>query len=90
MRHPERGLAKVGVDAFKIASRDLNNLPLLEYVCSLGKPVILSTGMSTWDGIDAAVRVMRSGDRSFAVLQCTSLYPTPDEQTHLCEHRGVA
>lgn len=78
-----RGMAQIGVDAFKIASRDLNNLPLLEYVCTLGKPVILSTGMSTWDEIDAAARVMRAAVRQFAVLQCTSLYPTPDEQVHL-------
>lgn len=77
------GMARVGVDAYKIASRDLNNLPLLEHVCRLGKPVILSTGMSTWEEIDAAVRVVRRGHCTFAVLQCTSLYPTPDEQVHL-------
>lgn len=76
-------LHDVGVDAFKIASRDLNNLPLLKYIASLGRPIILSTGMSDWAEIDAAVDVVRRAGVPWAVLQCTSLYPTPDEAVHL-------
>ncbi|HEX5500905.1 MAG TPA: N-acetylneuraminate synthase family protein, partial [Thermomicrobiales bacterium] len=76
-------LDSLGVDAFKIASRDLANLPLLEDVARRTRPVFLSTGMSKFDEIDAAVDVMRRAGRSFAVFQCTSLYPTPYDQVHL-------
>jgi sialic acid synthase len=76
-------LHEVGVDAFKIASRDLGNLPLVEFVAGLGRPVILSTGMSDWCEIDDAVQVVRRRTNSWAVLQCTSLYPTPDRDVHL-------
>ena len=75
--------AAAEVDAFKIASRDLNNLPLVRFVAELQRPLILSTGMSTWSEIDAAVRVAAEVRCPTAVLQCTSLYPTPDEQAHL-------
>ena len=73
----------LGVDAFKIASRDLTNLPLLRDVAARCKPVILSTGMANLDEIDAAVTVMRRVDCPFALLQCTSLYPTPIDEVHL-------
>lgn len=76
-------LHEVGVDAFKIASRDLGNLPLVEFIARLGRPVILSTGMSVWSEIDAAVAVMKSAGVPWAILQCTSLYPTPDAEAHL-------
>lgn len=73
----------LGVDAFKIASRDLTNLPLLHNVASRGKPVILSTGMANLTEIDEAVAVVRQAGSTFAVLQCTSLYPTPASEAHL-------
>jgi len=76
-------LDDVGVDAFKIASRDLGNLPLVEFVARRGRPVILSTGMSDGNEIDAAVAVVARADVPWAVLQCTSLYPTPDAEVHL-------
>ncbi|MGH7193349.1 MAG: N-acetylneuraminate synthase family protein, partial [Candidatus Saccharimonadales bacterium] len=59
----------LGVAAFKIASRDLANLPLLADVARRGKPVILSTGMSSFDEIDAAVGVLGERACPFAVLQ---------------------
>jgi sialic acid synthase len=71
------------VDVFKIASRDLANLPLVENIARRGRPVFLSTGMSQFDEIDAAVAILRKADCAFAVFQCTSLYPTPTDQVHL-------
>ncbi len=71
------------VDAFKIASRDLANLPLIEDVARRGRPVFLSTGMSQFAEIDAAVAVLRRARSQFVLFQCTSLYPTPYEQVHL-------
>lgn len=73
----------LGVDAFKIASRDLTNLPLVRDVASRRKPVIFSTGMAGLAEIDEAVEIVRRTGSSFAVLQCTSLYPTPPSEAHL-------
>jgi len=78
-----RAFADAEVDAFKIASRDLNNLPLVRFVAGLQRPLILSTGMSSWGEIDAAMRIAAEARCPTAVLQCTSLYPTPDDQAHL-------
>lgn len=76
-------LDALDVDAFKIASRDLANLPLLDDVARRGRPIFLSTGMSSFEEIDAAVAVVRKAGRRLVVFQCTSLYPTPLEQVHL-------
>lgn len=76
-------LAELNVDAFKIASRDLNNLPLLRDVATRKKPLILSTGMAGLDEIDAAVELLREAGAAFALLQCTSLYPAPLDEAHL-------
>lgn len=76
-------LDELGVDAFKVASRDLNNLPLVEYVSGLGRAVILSTGMSNLAEVDAAVAVVQRQTPDMVLLQCTSLYPTPWPQVHL-------
>ncbi|MGC3967144.1 MAG: N-acetylneuraminate synthase family protein [Pirellulales bacterium] len=70
--------------------RDLNNLPLLEYVCSLGKPVILSTGMSTWDEIDAAAQrdaIRRSFVRRAPMYVSLSHARRANASA---QHRGVA
>lgn len=74
---------ELGVDAFKIASRDLTNLPLVRNIASRGKPVIVSTGMAGLAEIDEAVDVVRQTGSPFALLQCTSLYPTPPDEAHL-------
>jgi len=76
-------LESLGVDALKIASRDLGNLPLVESVSRRGRTVIASTGMSAWEEIDAAVEVLERNACDYLLLQCTSLYPAPTEQTHL-------
>ncbi len=74
---------QIEVDALKIASRDVDNLPLVESIAARRLPVFMSTGMSHWDDIDAAVDVIRERNDRWAVLHCTSLYPTPLEDVHL-------
>jgi N-acetylneuraminate synthase len=76
-------LERVGVDGWKIASGEAGTLPMLEKIAATGKPVLLSTGMSPWAEIDAAVEILRGGKGALAVLQCTSVYPTPPEKTGL-------
>jgi N,N'-diacetyllegionaminate synthase len=72
-------LEDANIDAFKIASGEVTNLPLLERIAQSGRPVILSSGMSDWTELDRAVEVLRScGD--LVVMQCTSAYPCPVEQ----------
>lgn len=65
---------------FKIASFEIVDLPLIEYVASKGKPVIISTGLATMDEIADALEACRAaGNRQAILLQCASLYPsTPD------------
>lgn len=76
-------LERVGVARYKIASGEVTNLPLLERVAATGKPVLLSSGMSTWAELDAAVAAVRRSHQRLTVLQCTSAYPCPDEQVGL-------
>lgn len=71
----------LGAPAFKIPSADLTNVPLIEYVAKKGKPVILSTGMSTMDEVDIAVAAARKWTRDLVLMHCVSTYP--------CENRDV-
>lgn len=72
------------LDAFKVASGDLTHVLLVERVARTGRPVILSTGMSTaadvWNAVDWAVG---AGARTLALLHCVSSYPTPDGEQNL-------
>ena len=75
-------LERVGISAWKIASGELSNGVMIDRVAGDGRPVLLSTGMSDWAEIDAAVA--RIDERSeLAVLQCTSAYPTRPEELGL-------
>ncbi len=76
-------LTRIGVDAWKVASGEVGTLPMLGKIAATGKPVLLSTGMSSWAEINTAVDILRAGKGAFAVLQCTSIYPTPPEKTGL-------
>ncbi len=89
-------LEGVDVPAYKIASFELVDLPLLVRVAKTGKPILLSTGMATIEEIDEAVRTIRhTGGRQIALLKCTSAYPATAEQmnlrtiSHLGETFGV-
>ena len=71
-------LVRYDVPAFKIASFEIVDLPLIRYVADLGKPMIISTGMATLQEIDAAISA--TGDTETAILRCNSGYPArPDE-----------
>lgn len=77
-------LDALGVAAFKIASFEIVDLGLLEYVGSKGRPVILSTGMASLGEIEAAIDAVTSaGDSGVCLLQCASLYPAPPEVMNL-------
>ena len=71
-------LERIGVDAFKIASGDLTWDALIERIARTGKPIIMSTGMASFDEVAHAVTVARvAGARELALLQCVSAYPIP-------------
>jgi len=77
-------LEDVGMSTYKIASGEVNNIPLLEKIAKTGKRVLLSSGMSSWNEIDEAVETLQSnGCGDLTVLQCTSEYPCPPEQSGL-------
>ena len=77
-------LEKLGVFAYKIASMDLVNLPLIEYVAKKMKPIILSTGMSTLSNIEDATNViLNCGNPNIILLHCNSSYPAPEEEMNL-------
>ena len=74
-------LDSLDVCAFKIASMDINHLPLLEYAASKGKPMILSTGMATLGEVERALLTLAKGGAGcVALLHCVSIYP-PDYET---------
>ncbi len=72
-------LRSLGMSAWKVASGELTNLPLIEHMASDGKPVMLSTGMSPHAEIDAAVDLVRKSKSPLAIFQCTTQYPSPPE-----------
>ncbi len=76
-------LEEVGVPAYKIASGEVTNPPLVEAVARTGKPVLLSSGMSGIDEVESAARTLREAGSPFVVMQCTSTYPCPPELVNL-------
>lgn len=72
-------LTRVGVSAWKVASGEVNNYPLLDAMAATGLPVLLSTGMSPPDEIEKSVVRVRDQGVPVGVLQCSSMYPTPPE-----------
>ena len=90
-------LAELGVNSYKVASFELNDLPLLRYIAAQGKPVIASTGMASLGEIERAVRTVReAGNSDLCLLKCSSAYPAPPDDMnlrtipHLAETFGVA
>jgi pseudaminic acid synthase len=77
-------LLGLDVPAFKVASFELVDLPLIRLIARTGRPMILSTGMATADEVDEAVRAARdAGATELALLKCTSAYPSPPETVNL-------
>lgn len=73
-------LESIGITQHKIPSGEVTNLPMLEVIARTGKPVLMSSGMSSWEELDRAVGVIRKHHDRLTVLQCTSEYPCPYEQ----------
>jgi N-acetylneuraminate synthase len=78
-----RLLERVGVPAWKIASGETNNTPLLRDIAATGLPVLMSTGMSTLAEVDAAVEVVRACGADLVLYQCVNRYPCPPEHLGL-------
>jgi len=71
------------MDVYKISSSDLTNKPFIEYMCSFGKPIILSTGASSLSEVVEAVSWIEKFGNPLALLHCVLNYPTPDENANL-------
>ena len=76
-------LDRLGVEVWKLASGEVSNTPLVEAMIKTKKPIILSTGLSTWSELDEVVKWILESDIDLTVLQCTSEYPCPPELTGL-------
>lgn len=77
-------LEEMHVDAYKIASFELVDLPLIRKVASTGKPTLMSTGMATESEIEEAVQTFhQAGGKGLILLKCTSAYPAPPEEANL-------
>lgn len=76
-------LNRLGVEVWKLASGEVSNTPLVEAMIKTKKPIILSTGLSTWSELDEVVSLILGSDIDLTVLQCTSEYPCPPELTGL-------
>jgi N,N'-diacetyllegionaminate synthase len=76
-------LEKIGMRVWKVASGEIGNSPMISRMLDSGSPIILSSGMSDWDELDNAVRLVKKSENPLAVLQCTTSYPCPPEQIGL-------
>lgn len=78
-------LEKLNVPAYKIASFEITDIPLIELVASKGKPIIISTGIAGQEDIELALDACkRMGNDNVALLKCTSSYPAPIEEANMC------
>jgi len=77
-------LEEMNVPAYKVASFEITDIPLIKYIASKGKPIIISTGIATLADIEEAVNACkRMGNKQIALLKCTSSYPAPLEESNL-------
>lgn len=84
-------LESLNTPAYKIASFEITDIPLIELVASKGKPVIISTGIATIEDIELALEAChRMGNYNVALLKCTSSYPAPIEEANLIMVKDLA
>ena len=84
-------LESLNTPAYKIASFEITDIPLIEYTASKMKPIILSTGISTIDDITLAIEAcLRVGNNNIALLKCTSSYPAPLDEANLLMIKDLA
>ena len=77
-------LEKMNVPAYKIASYEITDIPLIEYVASKDKPIIISTGIASLEDIELAIETcFNVGNRNISLLKCTSSYPSPLDEINL-------
>jgi pseudaminic acid synthase len=84
-------LETLDTPAYKIASFEITDIPLIEYVASKGKPVILSTGIAEIKDIELAIEAcLKMGNNDIALLKCTSSYPAPIEEANMIMIKDLA
>jgi len=84
-------LETLNVPAYKIASYEITDIPLIELVASKGKPVIISTGIAEEKDIELALDACkRMGNNNIALLKCTSSYPAPIDEANMCMVKDLA
>ena len=77
-------LEKINNPIYKIASFEITDIPLIKYIASKGKPIILSTGIASLSDIELAINTIRNErNNQIALLKCTSSYPTTEEEANL-------
>ncbi|MBX7046503.1 MAG: pseudaminic acid synthase [Ignavibacteria bacterium] len=84
-------LESLNAPAYKIASFEITDIPLIEYVASKGKPVIISTGIAELEDIELAINACKGqGNTDIALLKCTSSYPAPIEEANMLMIKDLA
>ena len=84
-------LEELNCPAYKVASAEITDIPLIEYIASKGKPMILSTGMANDEDIELALNAVRNaGNQQIGLLKCTSSYPAPIEEANLIMIQDLA
>jgi pseudaminic acid synthase len=84
-------LEELNSPAYKIASFEITDIPLIEYVASKMKPIIISTGIAELQDIELALETCRKvGNNDIALLKCTSSYPAPIEEANMCMVKDLA
>jgi N-acetylneuraminate synthase len=76
-------LEELGVDAFKTGSGEMTNIPMLRHIARMGKPMIVSTGMSTFEEVERTVAALKGEKAEFMLTHCTSAYPPRYEEVNL-------
>lgn len=84
-------LESLNTSAYKIASFEITDIPLIKYVASKGKPIIISTGIADLEDIELAIKTCRDeGNDQIALLKCTSSYPAPINEANMCIVKDLA